>query len=260
MDLPKHTTIVEINRYLHPTRMAPYLAKCHNDPSLTLELYRWNVQLAAAFQEVLAITEVAMRNSMDAQLRIWNAAQPPNPQTHVTYGESWLDAAARPLNGLVGAAKKAARERADDADMDRAPVHPRKGITPTHDDVLSQITFGVWLKLLPSDEHSMEPAGSKKHGIFVARQVLWRDALTHAFPHSTDPTGHEITNRVTHLRGLRNRVAHMESLLNLTSVDIATRHNNALRLLGSISPAVRDWCSGVSRVKEVARTCPVSLL
>lgn len=253
--LPTHATIVEINRFLHPVRMAPYLAKCRNDPRLTLELYRWNVQLAAAFQEVLAITEVTMRNSIDAQLRTWNAAQPSHPQTGVLYNENWLDAAARPLNGLVGNAKRAARDRSIEADADRASLHPRKGDPPTHDDVLAQITFGVWLKLLPSNEYD-DPA-DKKHALYVGREILWREALTHAFPYATDPTGHHVTKRVTYLRGLRNRVAHMESLLALTPTDITTRHNNALRLLGTISPAVRDWCSGVSRVQEVARACPV---
>ncbi|MEU4646043.1 hypothetical protein [Nocardia fluminea] len=115
--------------------------------------------------------------------------------------------------------------------------------------MLAQITFGVWPKLLPTPN-----AGDAS---YRGRQVLWRDALRHAFPHAVnDPHGLVVADRASRLHGLRNRVSHTEPLLD---VNITARHDDALRLLGAISPEVRDWCAGFSRVVEVRRKCPVEL-
>ncbi|MEU7139746.1 hypothetical protein ABZ942_09890 [Nocardia sp. NPDC046473] len=82
--MPKHATIVAVNKHLHPVRLATYSKRCGNDPFKALELYKWNLQLSAAFQQVLAIAEVALRNAIDDQLRTWNATQPHHTQPGVT--------------------------------------------------------------------------------------------------------------------------------------------------------------------------------
>ncbi|MEU4321958.1 hypothetical protein AB0F85_17660 [Nocardia fluminea] len=232
-----------------PVRLATYSARCGNDPFLALELYKWNLHLSAAFQQVLAISEVALRNAIDQQLRTWNACQPHHTRTGATHGADWLIDPARPLNSLTRGSRKTATQHATEADGNRDSQHPRKGAVITHDDVLAQITFGVWPKLLPTPNAS--------DASYRGRQVLWRDALRHAFPHAVnDPHGLVIADRASRLHGLRNRVSHMEPLLD---VNITARHNDALRLLGAISPEVRDWCAGFSRVVEVRRKCPVEL-
>lgn len=247
--MPKRATIVAVNKHLHPVRLATYSRRCGNDPFQALELYKWNLQLSAAFQQVLAITEVALRNAIDDQLRTWNAAQPHHTHVGGTHSTDWLLDPARPLNSMTRDSRRTAGKHALEADGSRETGHPRKGAAVTHDDILAQITFGVWPKLLPTPDPS--------DANYRARQVLWRQALRHGFPHNTnDPDGFILSARAGRLHGLRNRVSHMEPLLN---VNIVARHNDALRLLGAISPEVRDWCSGLSRVVELRRRCPTKL-
>ncbi|RMB70296.1 hypothetical protein AYK61_26420 [Rhodococcus sp. SBT000017] len=81
--------------------------------------------------------------------------------------------------------------------------------------------------------------------------------MRHAFPHNTnDPNRYIVADRAARLHGLRNRVSHMELLL---EVNIVARHNDALRLLAAISPQVRDWCAGMSTVIETRKKCPIEL-
>ncbi|MGB7365164.1 MAG: hypothetical protein WA931_19230 [Rhodococcus sp. (in: high G+C Gram-positive bacteria)] len=253
--MPKHATILAVNKLLHPVRLATYASRCGNDPYRALELYKWNLQLSASFQQVLAVTEVALRNAIDEQLRTWNALQPHHTPSSVlaqpngSHGQHWLLDPARPLNSLTRDSRRTARKHAEEAEGTRDPAHPRKGAPITHDDILAQLTFGVWPKLLPTKDS----ADSNYRG----RRILWQQALRHAFPYSvSDPDGYIIADRAGRLHGLRNRVSHMEPLL---GVNITARHNDALRLLGTISPEARDWCAGMSTVIEIRRKCPIDL-
>lgn len=69
----QRSSLLELKNSLHSVRLATYMDACHNDTVKALELYRWNLQLASAFQEVLSITEIVMRNAIDGALRTWNA-------------------------------------------------------------------------------------------------------------------------------------------------------------------------------------------
>ena len=42
---------------------------------LALRLYLWNIELAGAFHSSLGLLEVILRNTIDAELRAWNASQ-----------------------------------------------------------------------------------------------------------------------------------------------------------------------------------------
>lgn len=81
----------------HITRLATYLAETGGDTSAALGLYRWNIDMAGALYEALALTEVFLRNAVDAQLRLWNASQPPHPNHGTTYNHEWVQTPARPL-------------------------------------------------------------------------------------------------------------------------------------------------------------------
>ena len=74
--MAKRSSLLQIAHTLHSARMATYLGSAHNDVARALDLYRWNLQLGAAFQEVLAVTEITLRNAVDHALRTWNAGQP----------------------------------------------------------------------------------------------------------------------------------------------------------------------------------------
>lgn len=247
--MAKHSTILAVAQHVHPARFAPYVSHCGNDPLRALDLYKWNLQLSSEFQKVLAVTEVVLRNAIDRELRAWNQTRttrsPGQPRHH--HGPNWTSDAARPLNSLTREARRTATKHANEAVSARESNHPRATAAVNHDDMLAQLTFAVWAKLLPTPDTTDTN--------YKSRKILWDNAVKRAFPHrSNDPDGHGTAGRVARLHALRNRVSHMEPLI---QVNVVSRHNDALRLLGSISPETRDWCSGLSRVIEVNRTKPV---
>lgn len=239
--------------HLSAARLRPYFAAA-GSLSGAMRLYRWNLELSGAIHESLGIVEVTMRNSIDAQLQIWNQARPAAVGTAL-YGTNWVERPARPLEGLLNprgrggrppkSTYESARERAIKDSNLRDPSHPRHAAAPNHDDIVAHITFGTWVKLLPSRRDSqgrIEPSGQRG---------LWVNALRHSFPHHPDPLViHHWANRL-HL--LRNRIAHVEPLI---ATDVMRYHRSAARLLRAIDPAMGDWYAGISRIPEVYRRRP----
>lgn len=239
--------------HLSAPRLEPYLAAAGSVAG-ALRLYRWNLELSGAIHESLGVVEVAMRNSIDAQLRMWNRERPA-PAGASAHGTNWVEHPARPLLGILNprgrggrppkSTYESARERAIKDSNLRDPAHPRRGVSPNHDDIVAHITFGTWVKLLPSkrdDQGRIAPG---------PQRGLWDNAIKHSFPHHADPlVVHHWANRL-HL--LRNRVAHVEPLI---ATDVMSYHRTAARLLRAIDPAMGDWYAGISRIPEVYRQRP----
>lgn len=224
--------------------MDPYLEETNGDERAALALYHWNVQLAAAFQELLSVVEVVLRNTMDAELQKWNDLQ------H-GLAQSWLlEPPAAPLRSLSQGKRKSALDQAQKAAAKRDPGHRRHGHVITHDDVLSQVTFGLWKDLLPNHVPNAGDTTTNAN-----RERLWNEALVHAFPHANDPEGEKTFWRVFRLHGLRNRVSHMENLL---TVDTADRTKDIFDLVGSINDPVRVWLTSINRVPHVAKLRPLA--
>lgn len=227
---------------LHRSRMQPYLDASGGNEKKALTLYSWHTKLTATTQQLLGLTEVVLRNAMDAQLQVWNVANGGGP--------SWLlqDPVA-PLRSLSSGKRGTAFSQAQKEADGRAVGHKRHGHSLSHDDVLAQVMFGMWKDLLPN--HS--PNASPVDGANLNRIRLWDEALRCAFPYENDLDGHITYWRVAHMHRLRNRVSHMEPLL---SIDVEDLMNEAFDLVRSIDPAVANWVTGVSRVSEVLKERP----
>ena len=226
----------------HRSRLEPYLKASAGDEKLALSLYGWNLQLTSAFQELLSVTEVVLRNAMDAELQKWNSAE-------LKVDQSWLlkDPAA-PLRSLSQGKRVEALKQANSAKKKRDAAHWRHGMDVTHDDVLAQVTFGLWKDLLPN--HLNNAADNRENR---NRQRMWKEALVNAFPNVVDPDGETTFWRVYRLHGLRNRVSHMETLL---EVDATERTRDVFNLVNSISSPVHDWLTGLNRVPAVIKARP----
>lgn len=233
----------EVIRCLHRTRLDPYLEETDGDERAALALYQWNIQLTAAFQELLSVVEVVLRNTMDAELQKWN-------NRRLGVDQSWLlEAPAAPLRSLSQGKRLSALDQAQKAATKRDPGHRRFGHAVNHDDVLAQVTFGLWKDLLPNHVPNAGDTTTNTN-----RERMWEEALVHAFPHAHDPEGEKTFWRVFRLHGLRNRVSHMESLL---TVDTADRTKDIFDLVGSINDPVRVWLTSINRVPQVVKSRPV---
>ncbi|MDR3107608.1 MAG: hypothetical protein LBU05_05365 [Bifidobacteriaceae bacterium] len=213
-----------------PARLSTYLGRANGDLSRALDYYHFNLLLSGATYETTALVEVALRNAMDSQLKLWNARQI-DAKTSLRHSAEWsLDPA--PLlrrllkSDITKAKRRFARSR-------------NAGGGPTHDDLVAQLDFSTWRYLFPDGD--------------VGRQYLWTDALSLAFP----ALAGSIVRLVRSVDGIyrhRNRVAHLEPILTRSQV------RNQLRsmrfVMRSINPALEEWLNAASRVDAVLADAP----
>lgn len=227
---------------LHLSRMRPYLDAANGNERQALSLYRWHLELTAATQQILGVAEVILRNSIDDQLCQWNVRQ--------GGGASWLlSPPESPLRSLTAGKRPQAFDRASKEAAAREPGHRRHGQAVKHDDVLAQVMFGMWKDLMPNHSLGASPETTDNKN----RRRLWDEALRYAFPHEQDPDGQITYWRVAHMHRLRNRVSHMEPLLDEDVVDLM---QEACALVGSIDPDVRNWVTGLNRVPAIVKQRP----
>ena len=182
-------------------RLAPYLREAGDDEAKAAELYLWAGDLAGALHSTIAFVEVAVRNSLDAQLAEWNTEQVGE------LGRYWAlrGCSAPVLYELIGAKRiKFAQESAEKEAHRRPQGHPRRDALVTHDDVVAQLMFGAWVTLVV-------PVSGSPH----RQQRLWAEGLNAAFPgvDSSDAGRVKVGRQLERIRKLRNRVAHHDNLL-----------------------------------------------
>lgn len=99
-----------------PVRLAPYLKEAGDDAEAT-ELYLWGGDLAGALHSTIAFVEVAVRNSLDAQLAEWNAEQVGEP------GRYWAlrGCSAPVLYELIGAKRLKFAQESAEKESHRSP-------------------------------------------------------------------------------------------------------------------------------------------
>lgn len=186
-----------------------------------------------------------MRNAIDAQLRNWNRQQSNNPRNPgKTFNEDWCTDTAIPLHGLMSVPLKKARKNAGAAKSSRPSSHARKHAEINHDDLVSQLSFGTWNRLVPWPSNKPTP-----------QLHLWEEGVKNAFPNIKPGIEglRQVKTPLSNLHSLRNRVAHYEPLLH---VEANRRLQDIARLTGYIDQTIADWIMSHQRVREVAREMP----
>lgn len=218
---------VNFERLVSRPRLSSYLDLTDQNLEQAFELYAWNLRLSGATYQALAITEVALRNALDFQLRQWNRLQ---QHAEIQHHDTWLLDPAPLIARIVGKTLATARARAIVVASYRAP-----GTHPTHDDILANIPFGTWRYLLPT---TSDPG----------KQRLWNEALQEAFPHLR---GHpaRLIRAVDGLHRLRNRIAHLEPIM---QPDLLRPQQRNIRfVLACIDPELRDWTESISSLDDL---------
>jgi hypothetical protein len=225
---PRHAAIAAL---LSAPRLAPYLSAASGNVKDALRLYQWNVEISGALYECLHQFEVVLRNAIDEQLCTWNGAQTHQP-SGTPHARDWLMDPSHLLQRLTGDDIPKALRRA------RAALRA-EGRAPGHADVLAQLSFGTWRFLLPDRD--------------PGRRLLWTQALRVAFPHLTGGP-RTLVDNVDHIYRLRNRVAHLEPLLN--SAMVADRFTRMRSVMSAIDPVAEQWVVSRQRVTPILRAKP----
>ena len=226
---------------LSPARMAPYLTASNGDQKKAVDLYLWATELAGALHAQISFVELAVRNALDPHLATWNA-------THGSAVVEWtaVGGAGPALYTLLGKDIKQARTRAQRDASIRAHNHPRHGAAVTHDDLVAQLMFGSWVKVL-------RPMSSTESS--AKQQGLWLQGIHRAFPGVTasDTDRVRIGGQLDSLRYLRNRVAHHDNLL---TVSVKHRLNEMLSILSNIDSNYSTLAMARSTVRRLMREDP----
>ncbi|MDR1294725.1 MAG: hypothetical protein LBK59_07185 [Bifidobacteriaceae bacterium] len=188
--------------------------------------------MSGAVHEALYTTEVILRNAIDLRIGDWNVSQT-DPSTGRSRSIDWL---LDPANLLVRLIR---RDTLDEAIRRARQAGAPHGRALRHCDVLTQLGFSTWRFLLPDRD--------------PGRQLLWRQALVNAFPHLRVPPP-QLVAEVDGIYKLRNKCAHMESLLD--SRNIRRQYQNMRSVLQAISPAADQWFTSTQRVTAALRDRP----
>lgn len=229
---------------LGSARYRTYFKAAGGDAGRAAELYEWSTKLSGAWHSHIGYVEVAVRNAIDRELALWNSTQV--NASNIPYGRAWTskDGSAAAIYAVIGKHLSQARDSAAREMRRRPRSHPRKDVEPNHDDIVAQLTFGVWARLV------MTP-----HGPDSNQQELWKQSLHRAFPRaSTDESGRIWVGRqLEGIRHLRNRVAHHDNLL---SVKTEARLNGSLALLASIHKDFPRLAMGSNNLRQLAASDP----
>ena len=203
-------------------RLSTYFNAARGDRAKALHLYTWNTAISAAFYGPLQGLEVALRNAMHRRLT-------------ECYGSAWYDNHAAGLDTVCLARLADARTEA-----------ARTGPAPGPPQIVAALSFGFWISLLGSGGR-IDPTGRRAN----YEMTLWRPALRRAFPHRSPLTRKQAHRPLNGLRKLRNRIAHHEPIF---ARDLLEDHQRILDVTGWISPGVRTWIEGHSRVAALLAT------
>jgi hypothetical protein len=179
---------------LSAERFQTYRAAAGNDDH-AWELYRWNLDLVAAFAPLAADVEVTLRNTMHRQLQRLTGVDDWWTSSQLVFDDVVVDM----LTDVV---------RKHQKNITKGTVGVGR--------VVADLTLGTWVHLLGRGGHS-----ALGRSLDYDRN-LWRPGLRLGFATgSTTPKGRirrprreDVEDRVSNLHRLRNRAAHHEPIFN----------------------------------------------
>ena len=202
-------------------RFARYLRARRNDPQAALELYRWNMEVSAAFMVPLHLCEVAMRNGViEAILQV--------------HGPNWPR-----KKGFIQSLPRPSDPRQYDPARNLAQVAARH---MTNGKVVADLNFAFWEKLFTAGQESR----------------LWLPHFRSTFPGA--PPGTPISslrqtafNQLQRVRQLRNRIAHHEPIFARV---LTEDYQRISELVTWRCPVTAAWMNGIQAVTSLLTQLP----
>lgn len=241
-------------------RFQTYLDAAHQEPEKALALYQWNIDAAAAVTSTLALVEVALRDTIDQQLRAWNMqvggtpewiTQPQVPLSHIvrrTPPSSWTNSPHRRQGDLHGSWWEAKAKASMKDPLNGHAVKP----APTHDDLVAALTFGSWRHLIPKPIRLGGRANAPQFDIWD--QAIDRRTNFCATGKGFDASAGTAYFWCSTLLHARNRASHLEPLLDTGTLQ--HWHRIASRTVRALWPGAEVWITGPARIPEVIKRKP----
>lgn len=200
-------------------RLSSYLNACGGELVRAIDLYEWNLSASAAVMKSVAMVEVVVRNTLDAQLVALADAR---------WSESWFNAAPLDSRGKNDVRKA----------LSRATTNGREPLV--HGKVVAELSFGFWRYLTAQRYHAS----------------LWVPALNSAFPYGSADIRQrrrDVEFRLGQLMLVRNRAAHHEPIHRR---DLSRDLDSATELCAWIHPHAGLWVAQTSSIPLVVRSKP----
>lgn len=221
-------------------RFDRYLQDAEGDAAIAVQLARWNQEFAGLLHAQIGYVELATRNAIDVQLRKLSLAEKGT--------EDWTMAGYVPdrVHSLVRKMLEDARSRArGDAGNRSSRNSHRSDGDVLHADVLAQLMWGTWLKLIGRNSSSQDTE---------IQQQLWLDCLHSAFAYG--PGGEagrlKLSEQLYYLRGVRNAEAHFDNLHGVAR-SINRVINTCYSVLNSINPELKQGWIDPGSLRHKAR-------
>jgi len=201
-------------------RLTSYLAAAHGNLPDALRLYEWNTKACGAVIQTVALTEVVVRNAMDAELTRWTSLQPGS--------RSWFDLVpleSRGVSDIAQARRRATRGGRDPED---------------HGKVIAELSLGFWRYLTTPRYHAN----------------LWVPALRRAFPLANNDfrrSRQQVEQALDRLAFVRNRAAHHEPIHRRV---LARDLDAAISLCGWVHQDAANWATAISTLDAVMAAKP----
>lgn len=214
---PPPDAIDEIERALHPQRLSRYRGVAPgNGAAAAIRIFQWNCLLAEQLLVPLQLAEVVSRNAIQGALL-------------KRFGQSWYT---EPL--LLAQLRD--HHKADIQEIVRGLARRNRAIS--HDRMVSEMPWGFWEELLvPKFDN-----------------ILWSNGVRRWFPHLPKTMGREdIRSHTESLRRFRNRIAHHKAIFDRGPMK---RLNEALDLIGWVSPETRSWAASTCQLAQAMELRP----
>lgn len=200
-------------------RFATYLLACLNDREKALALYRWNLEISAAFMGPLHLCEIAIRNGISEALEAIHGSAWPWTQGFVRS----LPSPSRGYNATRNVKQCSQRY-------------------PTTGKVVAELKFVFWEKML-----------TKRFD-----NNIWSQQFFTSFPGAPQQDGFETArdncrSEIESLRLFRNRIAHHEPIFARTLHEDLDR---IARLVKWRNPVAANWLANIEPVSVLISNRP----
>lgn len=194
-------------------RMQKYFQRFPADEHRAIELYKANIAVSEAFYPILAVFEVALRNSLNRELKEFFGS------------EDWY----LRVDGYPGL-----KDLRNEINLAKKHITKRNE-TITGSKVVAELTLGFWVRLLNAEYE----------------KTLWKP-LRKAFPfmNKNERQRGKVSAPINHIRSLRNRIFHHEPITwNLTNLE--RTHQDILIVLAWINKDLPVEVAKIDRVPEI---------